>query len=208
MRRSVDVYEPSADILALCRRSLDEHGVVAFPTETFYGLAASALDVAACLRIFELKGRPGSKALPCIVSDWSQLDVLAELERLSKTAGVLADSFWPGPLTLVVPARTEVAAASEEGTVAVRVSPLPLATALARECGPITSTSANVSGTPPATTANDVSSQFPDGLSVILDGGECEGGLPSTIVDVTSEQPVLVRAGRVPFESIERLFLS
>jgi len=181
---------------------LEEHGVVALPTETFYGLAVSVFDKEACERVFEIKGRPSTRALPCIVSGMEQLErVASEIPALAKE---LSTRFWPGPLTLIVPARATVAAASETGTVAVRVSSLPLARELAAIAGPVTATSANVSGAPPATTADEVVAQLGDSVNMVLDGGATSGGLASTIVDVTSGKLELVREGAIAFRDVLR----
>lgn len=200
VRLSVDTEEPQGDVLAQARVVLDEHGVVAVPTETYYGLAVSAFDRVACARVFEIKARASSKALPCIVSGIEQLGSVAS--EISPLASELAARFWPGPLTLIVPARASVAAASDDGTVAVRVSSLPLARELAAIAGPVTATSANVSGAPPATTADEVIAQFGDAVDLVLDGGVTPGGPASTIVDVTQATPKLVREGAIAFRDI------
>lgn len=200
VRLSVDTEEPQGDVLAQARVVLDEHGVVAVPTETYYGLAVSAFDRVACARVFEIKARASSKALPCIVSGIEQLGRVAS--EISPLASELAARFWPGPLTLIVPARASVAAASDDGTVAVRVSSLPLARELAAIAGPVTATSANVSGAPPATTADEVIAQFGDAVDFVLDGGVTPGGPASTIVDVTQATPKLVREGAIAFRDI------
>lgn len=200
VRLSVDTEEPQGDVLAQARVVLDEHGVVAVPTETYYGLAVSAFDRVACARVFEIKARASSKALPCIVSGIEQLGRVAS--EISPLASELAARFWPGPLTLIVPARASVAAASDDGTVAVRVSSLPLARELAAIAGPVTATSANVSGAPPATTADEVIAQFGDAVDLVLDGGVTPGGPASTIVDVTQATPKLVREGAIAFRDI------
>jgi L-threonylcarbamoyladenylate synthase len=182
---------------------LREGGIVAFPTETFYGLAVDARSRAACERLFELKGRPPEKALPCIVSGVPQLESVAR--NLGKAALLLARRFWPGPLTLVVEARPGLAACSPGGSIAVRASGLRLPRDLAEGLGaPVTATSANRTGSPPATTAEEALSDLGSELDLLIDGGPCPGGLASTIVDVREAVPRLVRAGRVPFEEVER----
>ncbi len=202
MRLSVDAKQPQRDALAEAARVIAAHGVVAFPTETFYGLAVSVFDPEGCARVIELKGRPSTKALPCIVSDVGALELVAR--DIPQVARELASRFWPGPLTMVLPAKRSVAAASADGTVAVRVSSLPLARALAGWAGPITSTSANRSGTPPAITADEVESRLGDAVELILDAGPTPGGLPSTIVAVGEADLVeLIREGAIPFRDVE-----
>ena len=202
VRLSVDTEQPQGDVLAQACRVLDEHGVVALPTETFYGLAVSVFDRVACERVFEIKGRPSTKALPCIVSGIEQLERVAS--EIPALVSELSTRFWPGPLTLIVPARATVAAASETGTIAVRVSSLPLARELAAIAGPVTATSANVSGAPPATTADEVLAQLGGSVDLVLDGGATSGGLASTIVDVTSGKLELVREGAIAFQDVKR----
>jgi len=179
-------------------------GVVAYPTETFYALGVSVFDTSACRRLFALKGRPASKTLPAILAGIVQLELVAS--EISPEVRRLAERFWPGPLTLVIPARASVAAASEGGTLAVRVSGLALARELAEAFGPLTSTSANRSGEPAPTTAGEVFTRFAagegEGINLVLDGGSTPGGPPSTIVDVSAGVPRLVREGRIPFQEV------
>ena len=181
---------------------LRDGGVVAFPTETFYGLGADARSASACDLVFELKERPPDKAFPCIVSGLPQAEEWAlEVDEAART---LARRFWPGPLTLVLAARPGLAASSIDGGIAVRASSLRLARDLAEGLGgPITATSANRSGEPATTTASQASSLGP-GIELTLDGGPCPGGLPSTVVDVRRFPPRLVREGRVPFAEVSR----
>lgn len=200
VRVSVDAQHPQDDALARASQVVEAHGVVVMPTETFYGLSASAFDRAACDRIFEIKGRATTKALPCLIADVAQLGVL--VDDVPAVALELADRFWPGPLTLVLPALEGVIAASQAGTVAVRVSSLPLARRLPALVGPVTTTSANLAGRAPATTADEVSAQLGDSVDLLLDGGATAGGSPSTIVDVSRGAPELVREGAVPWADI------
>ncbi|MBI5482458.1 MAG: threonylcarbamoyl-AMP synthase [Deltaproteobacteria bacterium] len=170
--------------------------IVAFPTETFYGLAVPALDARAVARLCDLKGREAAQALPVIV------DSVAMLERLvvevPPAARELMARHWPGALTLVLAARPEVPAplVSVQG-VGARVSSHPLATALVRACGvPLTATSANRSGRPPARTAAAVRAAFGDEVYV-LDGGTTAGGPPSTVASLDGGRVVVLRAGAV-----------
>lgn len=179
-------------------------GLVVFPTETFYGIAADAASGDACRRVFEAKGRPASKALPVVAAD------LAQAERFTASfpalARRLAARFWPGPLSLVLDAAPGIAAASEDGTIAVRVSGLPLARRLPDALGrPVTATSANRTGEAPAATWPEVEASLRGaGVAVVLDGGPCPGGKPSTLVDVRSDPPRLLREGAVPMEAVLR----
>jgi L-threonylcarbamoyladenylate synthase len=179
--------------------------VVAYPTETFYGLAADPRNARAIERIFEAKGRRSDEPLPLIASD------VAQVERwfgaLSPQAAILAREFWPGPLTLVLPLRADhdlpSALTAGRANIAVRVPAHPVARALALAAGgAITSTSANPSGEPPASTADDVLRMLADRIAMVIDGGATPGGAPSTIVDVHEVPPTLVRAGVVPWERV------
>jgi L-threonylcarbamoyladenylate synthase len=200
---SVDPQDPEAAVVAEALRVLREGGVVAYPTETFYGLAVDARSAAACRRLFELKGRPEEKAFPCIVSGLAQLRETAT--RLEAAALELAQKFWPGPLTLVVQARQGIAASSADGGIAVRASSVRLARDLAESLeAPITATSANPSGETAATAVHEVAGSLAGGVDLILDGGPCPGGLPSTIVDVRESRPRLLREGKVSFADVMR----
>ncbi len=204
---AVDPQEPEKEVVLDAVRVLREGGIVAYPTETFYGLGVDARSGPACRRLVELKGRPEEKALPCIVSGLAQFE---EAARALDGAGLaLARNFWPGPLTLVVEARPGLAASSPDGSVAIRVSSVPLARDLAEGLGaPITATSANRSGLTPAVTAVEVDRSLGSEMDLILDGGPCPGGLPSTIVDVRESPPRILREGRVPFAEVKRILSS
>jgi L-threonylcarbamoyladenylate synthase len=179
--------------------------VIAFPTETFYGLGVDPAREDAVAAIFAAKGRATGEALPLIAADANAARRLASL--WSETAERLAAAFWPGPLTLVVPARAgAVAAAVTAGrdTVAVRVPGHPLARVLAgcAPAGVLTATSANRSGSPALATADDVERALGTGVALIVDGGPSPGGLASTIVDVTGPHPRLIREGPVAFDRV------
>jgi L-threonylcarbamoyladenylate synthase len=194
----VDPASPAAALLADAVAALRAGEIVAFPTETFYGLGAAALQPAAVRRIFEVKGRPEDKPLLVLV------DSIAMAERVATDirprARELMMRHWPGALTLVLRAAAavprEVTAGS--GTVGVRLSPHPLARALVGALGePITAPSANPAGLAPPTTAAEVAAYFADGVALVLDGGRTPGGQPSTVIDVTGDSPRVVRAGAV-----------
>lgn len=176
-------------------------GVVAYPTDTLYGLAADPRSERAVARIFALKGRAETSALPLIAAD---LEQAREAGTFDPHAESLAERWWPGPLTIVVPARPGLAAAILAGgnTVAVRVPAHDVARALARQFGAcITSTSANRSGTPPVSRAADVVLALPE-LDAIVDGGQTTGGPPSTIVEVQQGRVRLVRDGAIAWSRV------
>lgn len=191
------------DDLAPAVSALHHGGVVAFPTETFYGLAADPRSARAIKKIFELKRRGLDQPLPLIAASIDQ--VADHVGTMTPLAERLASRGWPGALTLIIPASPKLCddVHLSTGKVAVRVSADPVARALAQSAGhAITSTSANISGDPPATTPDSVVASLGDGIDVLIDAGPAPGALPSTIVDATGDVPVLVRAGVVPWERV------
>lgn len=178
-------------------------GVVVLPTDTLYGLAADVFDQGALQRLYAIKGRPANLALPVLIAGWDQLEMVAK--DLPLVAGVLARRFWPGPLTLVLPKTSRVPSLVTGGreTVAVRMPGHPVPLALTERLGrPITGTSANRSGEPDPVSAEDVEQQLGDQVDQIIRCGPTPKGMPSTIVDVTSGAPILLREGAIPFEEI------
>ena len=170
-------------------------GIVAYPTETFYGLAVRFDDEAALLRLAELKGRPVGTALPLIVGTDASLSLVAA--GVSDTARRLIEVYWPGPLTSVFQAREGLPEQiTLEGKVAVRVPGESLGLHLARALTfPVTATSANPSGMPPPVDAGTVVKYFPKGVDLVLDAGLTKGGTPSTVVDASEEQIKIIRPG-------------
>jgi len=184
--------ELKAAVSALCRGQ-----VVAFPTETYYGLAVDALDEAALARLFAVKGRAADKASALLVADRAMIDALCAF--VPPKAEQLMAAFWPGPLTLVLPARPGLPAAIvDAGYVALRISPHPVAHALVAAFGrPITATSANLAGAAPARTADEVRAGLLPQSLFVLDGGPTPGGPPSTLVRVTQAGSQVLRRGAI-----------
>jgi L-threonylcarbamoyladenylate synthase len=179
-------------------------GVVAFPTETVYGLGANVYDAKAVARVFEIKSRPRFDPLIAHVSDRRQAQSL--VASFPETARKLARRFWPGPLTLVLPKSDRVPDIVTAGlpTVAVRMPDHPLALALIREAGvPLAAPSANPFGRISPTTAEHVRRQLGGDVELVLDGGPCQVGVESTIISLVEDKPVLLRAGGVAVEDIE-----
>ncbi|MFF2195105.1 L-threonylcarbamoyladenylate synthase [Streptomyces sp. NPDC058157] len=179
-------------------------GLVALPTETVYGLGANAEDPAAVGRIFAVKGRPPTHPLIVHIADGEQLGDW--VEEVPETARVLAEAFWPGPLTLVLRRGRRVPLEATGGleTVAVRVPDHPVALALLSAFGGgVTAPSANRFGSVSPTTAHHVHAELGDAVDFVLDGGSCEVGVESTIVDLTSGVPSILRPGGVTAEDIE-----
>ena len=184
---------------------LKQGGVVAFPTDTVYGLGACADNQLAVARVYQVKERPGNMALPLLLSDTSQISEVAE--PVPPIAWLLADSFLPGALTIVLSKSHSVLDIVTGGgnTVAVRIPAHPIPVALAKELGPIVGTSANLSGKPSALMADEVSRQFGDKIDLVIDGGRCPGGRESTIVDVTGEKPIILREGAISREALKKI---
>jgi L-threonylcarbamoyladenylate synthase len=180
-------------------------GVVAYPTESFYGLAADATDDKAVARLYCAKRR--SPSLPVLILIASADEISAYAEHIPESARRLTAAFWPGGLTLVLRAGPRVAPALTAGTgkIGIRVSSHPVAAALVRACGvPITGTSANISGAPACTTATEVLHQFGGSLELILDGGRTSGKAASTVLDLTVDPPLIIREGMVPRGQLEK----
>jgi len=183
---------------------LKQGGIVAFPTDTVYGLGACATNQQAVERVYQVKGRPQDMALPLLLARVSQIGEVAE--PVPRIAWLLANKFLPGALTLVLPRSNSVPDIVTAGgiTVAVRIPAHPIPVALIEGLGaPVIGTSANLSGKPSALTADEVYSQFGNKIDLIIDGGRCPGGRESTVVDATGETPAVLREGAIAREELE-----
>jgi L-threonylcarbamoyladenylate synthase len=192
----------AANIAAAALR-LRQGGVVGFPTETVYGLGAAATDVAAVRRVFAIKGRPAEH--PLIVHLASR-DWLADWARnIPPSALLLAERFWPGPLTLVLPRQPHVpdAVTGGQASVALRVPAHPVALALLEAAGALVAPSANRFGRISPTTAEHVQEELGDAVDMLLDGGPCEIGVESTVISLLGDQPALLRPGGISVAQLE-----
>ena len=182
---------------------LKNGGVVAIPTDTLYGLAADVFNTTALNRIFAIKGRPDDLALPVLVNGWNQLNRMAE--NLPPAAEKLVERFWPGGLTLVVKKAPDVPDRLTAGvaTVAVRMPDheVPI-TLISRLGGPITGTSANISGGPDLISLVELIDQMGNRVDYVLECGPEPKGTASTVVDITSNTPILLRKGAIPFDQV------
>jgi L-threonylcarbamoyladenylate synthase len=185
-------------------RILKNGGIVAFPTDTIYGLGANAFNEDAVLRIYEAKIRPRNFALTLLLADTSQIKLVAE--NIPKIAWKLAEKFMPGALTIVLNKSMAVSnmITGEGNTVAVRIPNHPVPIALVKGLGaPITGTSANISGGNNPLTAEDVFKQLRYRVDMIIDGGRCPIGVSSTVLDLTTDPPKIIREGAISRDQIE-----
>ena len=182
-------------------RVVREGGLVAFPTDTVYGVGAAAFDGQAVGRIYEAKGRSEEKAIPVLLAGPSDLERVAV--EVSPHLRWLAAHFWPGALTLVVAKHADLPMEVSPGpTVGLRVPDHPVALGLLAAAGPMAVTSANRAGGPNPTTAAQVLAALGGRIELILDGGQTPGGRPSTVVDCTQHPPLLIRPGPIPLEAV------
>jgi L-threonylcarbamoyladenylate synthase len=181
-------------------------GVIAFPTDTVYGLGADAFNPTAVETVYEIKNRPRYRQFPLLIADVRQLDTLAE--PIPEIAWFLAGRFWPGGLTLVLSRKNSVPAhLASEPTIALRIPNHPVSQALIQDLGnPLIGTSANISGQPAALSAEEVEKQFGEEIDLIINGGKCPGGKESTIVDITHEPPIILRQGIIPSHEIAKAY--
>jgi L-threonylcarbamoyladenylate synthase len=194
----VDAAAPDLGVMGQAAQVLRNGGLLAFPTETFYGLGAAGLDAVAVRRVFAVKGRPASMPLLLLVDSRAMAASVAT--EIPPRAGELMARHWPGALTLVLAAAPGVPAevTAGTGTVGVRVPAHAVARALVRALGePVTAPSANPTGAPPPVTAGEVLAQLGGAIDLILDAGATPGGTPSTVLDVTVDPPRVIRQGAV-----------
>src|SRR5207248_7371417 len=204
----VEVVKASAEAIARAAQLLRDGELVAFPTETVYGLGGDATSEAAVARIFAAKGRPRFNPLIVHVPGLAEAEALATFDERAREA---ARRFWPGPLSLVLRRREasglSLLVSAGLDTVALRVPAHPVARSLLRAIGrPIAAPSANRSGRVSPTSADHVAAELGRRVALILDGGACQIGLESTVLDLTGDEPVLLRPGAVTVESLREIF--
>lgn len=186
----------SSETIPYAYEILQKGGLVAFPTDTVYGVGALAFDGKAVESIYAAKDRPAEKAIPVLIGDPDDLETVGV--RIPDVARKLAIRFWPGPLTILVPKRADLpAAVSATPTVGVRVPDHEVARALLRATGPMAVTSANISGAQSPVTAQEVYEQLGGRIALIIDGGRTPGGVPSTLVDCTLPELKILREGPI-----------
>lgn len=202
----VDSERPQQELIEHAAAVIRSGGLVAFPTETVYGLGADAMNESAVQRIFKAKGRPSDNPLIVHVADREMLGLVAN--DVSEKCERLVEKFWPGPLTLVLPRNPQVALSVSAGlqTIAVRMPKNEIALALIRAAAtPIAAPSANLSGRPSPTSAVHVLDDLGGRIDVILDGGDTEIGIESTVLDVTGDPAVILRPGWITREMLSEV---
>ena len=195
----IDRQRPDESVIAEASSILGAGGVVAYPTETFYGLGADGQIEDAIKKIFLIKGRNFKNPISVIIGNAN--DVRGLVEEIPEFALHLMETFWPGALTIIFKASSDVSPLLTAGTgkIGIRLSSHPVATALANKLGhPITATSANLSGKHECTSADEVIQGIGDQIDAVMDGGRTPGGSGSTIIDVTTDPPAILREGIIP----------
>ncbi|OQY24980.1 MAG: threonylcarbamoyl-AMP synthase [Anaerolineaceae bacterium 4572_32.1] len=192
--------------IAQAAHILTAGGLVAFPTDTVYGLGAHAFDAAAIEALYAAKERPLHKAIPVLIASAADLPLVTR--QISPAARSLADSFWPGALTLVLPRHPALPPilTAHGDSLAVRVPDHPAARALITALNaPLAASSANISGQPSPVTADEAAAQIGGRIALILDGGPCPGGRSSTVLDLTRRPPRLLRPGPVTISALRAI---
>ncbi|MFC0863019.1 L-threonylcarbamoyladenylate synthase [Sphaerimonospora cavernae] len=204
MSRRYDCVEKAgrAEGVAAAKTAVGNGDLVVIPTDTVYGIGCDAFVHAAVNDLLEAKGRGRDMPVPVLVGTVKAANAL--VESLGMYGQDLMDAFWPGPLTLILRANRSLSwdLGDTKGTVAVRMPLHQIALDLLKETGPMAVSSANRSGMPPATTVEQAEEQLGDSVSVYLDGGPCDENVPSTIVDLTTAVPRVLRKGAIPIEKI------
>jgi len=199
----INPVQPEPEIIERAAELIRESQLVAFPTETVYGLGAAAFDPEAAQKIFIAKGRPSQKPLLVHISNREQAASL--VEDIPSAAWLLMDKFWPGPLSIILPARESVPAIVRGGgnSVGLRMPAHPVSLALIEKTGPLAAASANISGKPAPVTADQVKEDLCGKIAAVLDAGPTGTGLPSTIIDLTGEEYRILRQGELAVGVLE-----
>ncbi len=198
------IQADSSEAIQSALEVLQKGGLVAFPTDTVYGVGAIAFEAEAVESIYYAKNRPVEKAIPVLLGDPKDMHrVASEVPWMAKK---LAAHFWPGAITLLVPKHLDLPEAiSATSTVGVRIPDHPFARKLLQATGPLATTSANLSGSPNPTRSDQVFDQLSGRIPLILDGGTTPGGMPSTVVDCTGPEPLIVRQGPIRLDQIQAI---
>ncbi|MEI6291124.1 MAG: L-threonylcarbamoyladenylate synthase [Chloroflexota bacterium] len=200
----ISIFHPEALQIAL--EIIRDGGLIAFPTDTVYGLGADAFNDLAVNTIYIAKGRSIEKAIPLLIGDLDQLSLVSR--KVNFKSEKIASHFWPGPLTIIFPKQISIPiSVTPYETVGVRIPDLQCTKDILKFTGPLAVTSANISGMSSPTNARDVFNQLNGRIPLILDGGPTPGGIPSTVVDCSGDEPIILREGPISLLEIKN-FLS
>ena len=196
MTNTTVIKQTDPHAAAIARQTLNEGGVIAIATDTVYGVGCMLDNTAAIARIYAIKGRNKLKAIPVLIGDETQLELVAD--NISGRTRQLTARFWPGALTVIISKHQALPdILTTYGTVGVRLPNHDWLRELIKTCGPLAVTSANISGEPSLATAEDVLASLDGRINLLVDGGRCDGGVPSTVVDCSVEPPVILREGAI-----------
>ena len=199
---TLNVRDPGA--IQTAKKIIEQGGAIAFPTDTVYGLAVDVFNDIAIRKIFAIKERSMLKALPVLIANMVQLENL--VSRLDKNAKILAEAFWPGPLTMILPKAPGLPELlSPYPTIGIRMPDYQFTLDLLETTGPLATTSANISGESNPITAQNVLEQLGGRIDLLLDGGETPGAKPSTVLDITGPEIQILREGPILKSDIEAL---
>ena len=194
----IDPFSPQSELILKAASSIKKSGIVLFPTTCLYGLGADAFNPEAVERVFKIKQRPYNKPISVLVKDTNDLHIL--VKHVPSAAKCIMDNFWPGQITIVFEAKSTISVKITAGTgkIGIRMPEHPVALSLVKEVNsPITGTSANISGKVGCSAISDLDAQIADKLDIMLDAGPLKGGAGSTVIDVTTPFPTILREGYV-----------
>ena len=199
--QTVTLPSSNPNVLDSAQKIIAAGGLIAFPTDTVYGLSSTPFQETAIEKIFLAKGRDFNKAIAILIADLTQIPLVASL--FTPKAEALANRFWPGALTLVVPIKPGLPSnLSPYPSIGLRMPDHPFALTLLKSLGPLATTSANLSGKQDARTAEEVLTQLDGSVDLLLDGGACPGGIPSTVVDCSQQEIHILREGAIHSDTI------
>ena len=201
--RKINSQKPEVEIIKEAAGVIKQGGVIVFPTRCLYGLGADAMNPNAVERIIEIKQRPADNPILVLIHSKKQLEML--VEKIPPAANAIMEAFWPGRVTLVFDARGTLPGllTAQTGKIGVRLPGHPVAAAMLRQVkGPVTGTSANLSGRPGCNRLSDMDPQITGQVDLVLDAGRLQGGVGSTVVDVTEEPPQILREGQIAASQI------
>ena len=199
----IDPFKPQSELILNAAGSIKKGGIVLFPTRCLYGLGADAFNPEAVDRIFRIKQRPYNKPVSVLIKDTNDLHIL--VKHIPSTAKCIMDYFWPGQITIVFEAKNTISCNLTGGTgkIGIRVPEHPVALSLVKEANsPITGTSANISGKIGCSAISDLEVQFTEKIDILLDAGQLKGGTGSTVIDVTTPFPTILREGYISAKNI------